>query len=645
MVSTASSKASSRVASVDGEESEYEEETTNVYARGTKVCKIITTGATNSSSDQRREYVQGSIVSINEGNRFYHVRYYGGTWDKINFDDPRIHQEVKNAKTNKDVDVDENSSSSSFAHFRRGTKVQKTIFSSGSGEEGDDDNGTRTRILYGSIDHLSVRDKTYFIRYFGREYETLKFDDPRIDKMVSDAEKTLGSKDCPTSWKAQEERNKRKERTTTIKEQRKEKQPSKRRKKRMKSRFINNIFPTLTDEQREQLHGKEIDLKDVEKYILHEEAVADYTLKKIMHQMKILVNDATDIDGGLVFHPEPIRDLSVNFAKLLVEAAAFEETHGADRSSRLIMKQSIQYLEKYQQYYYFHNISDDESSAGDNDSEDESQMEKAASRSDKSNRSTNRKITRLPSDANEAAASQSDKSRCSTKAKGMNLNEAYLTSEQVKQLVGVEIDLDDFYEHLTSSKQGSLSQRYASEISRKIFLLKEAKSLRQRIWPEGVYFRPSTNINMGNIDQIYDECSRFEASLGKIHRQSTEVKLRIVFDRLRVYQRDYYEENFGTASSPDFDDISESSAASGSPELCDSEEIIECQILIIKPQQSPSDGMTMANAIEIDDENSSNDNADDDDAEEECQIVAKQRNGTTLTLTTRRRKRDGAIWV
>ena len=208
--------------------------------------------------------------------------------------------------------------------------------------------GTKVRKNFGPYGfwdgHIFTVDTTirkYGIRFTDGDQRFYDFDDPQMDSIVDLYKKRNHSEQ---SSKKDNSRDKVEGRPP----------------KKAKS-TVRRIRGQLMDaKQREKLRGIPIDMHEFENY-LQRDGIGQQTLGRVLRTVSILLSDKgiayREWPAGVTFHPEPLRDLSVDFHQLIEDSVEFEERYGRDGSKGWLMRLPLQKLKKYQLYFYKNKLS------------------------------------------------------------------------------------------------------------------------------------------------------------------------------------------------------------------------------------------------------------------------------------------------
>jgi hypothetical protein len=206
----------------------------------------------------------------------------------------------------------------------------------------------------GEITEIDLESRLYAVTYDDGDVETFDFNEPEIDNIVRRArlhplvnqpKEVTKKKAAPKSSKTTDENK--------LAAQPTGEPPKKKRKVRRKQ------APSLTEEERSKLHRIEINVEDVEEYLINEEGMSQANVRSVIRQVRKLQSGEgvtyTPWGSDVVFCPRPLKDLGEDFRYLREEAKAFESEHGEDKGHGWLLKHPLQKLENYQIYFYQNN--------------------------------------------------------------------------------------------------------------------------------------------------------------------------------------------------------------------------------------------------------------------------------------------------
>lgn len=206
----------------------------------------------------------------------------------------------------------------------------------------------------GEITEVDLESRLYSVTYDDGDVETYDFNEPEIEKIVRRArlhpliyqpKVVKKKKAAPKSPKTNDENN--------LAAQPTGEPPKKKRKIHRKQ------APSLTEEERSKLHGIEINVEDVEEYLINEEQMSQANVKSVIRQVRRLQSGEGVTykwwGSDVVFCPRPLKDLGEDFRYLIEEAKAFELEYGEDKGHGWLLKHPLQKLENYQIYFYQNN--------------------------------------------------------------------------------------------------------------------------------------------------------------------------------------------------------------------------------------------------------------------------------------------------
>lgn len=232
--------------------------------------------------------------------------------------------------------------------------------------------GTKVRKFFkgyswfnGEITDIDLDSRLYTVMYDDGDVETFDVNAPEIEKIVHRA-RLYPLNNRPKEVKKKEAAPKS---PTTTDENKIAAQPTGEEPPKKKQKARRKQAPSLTEEERSKLHCIEINVEDVEEYLIHEEEMSQANVKSVIRQVRKLHSGegVTYKPWGddVVFCPRPLKDLGEDFRYLREEAKAFESEYGEDKGHGWLLKHPLQKLENYQIYFYLnnhHSQSEEESS-------------------------------------------------------------------------------------------------------------------------------------------------------------------------------------------------------------------------------------------------------------------------------------------
>eukprot|EP00978_Attheya_sp_CCMP212_P029657 scaffold106045_cov56-Attheya_sp.AAC.1 len=229
-----------------------------------------------------------------------------------------------------------------YYEYSVGTKVQKFF-------KGHD-------WFNGEITEIDLESRLYTVMYDDGDEETFDFDAPEIENIVWRARlhplvnrpKVVKKKKAAPKSPKTTDQNKLAAAQPPTGEP-----PKKKRKVRRKQ------APALTEEERSKLQCIEINVEDVEEYLINEEEMSQANVKSVIRQVRKLQSGEgvtyKPWGSNVVFCPRPLKDLGEDFRHLREEAKAFESEYGQDKGHGWLLKHPLQKLENYQLYFYLNN--------------------------------------------------------------------------------------------------------------------------------------------------------------------------------------------------------------------------------------------------------------------------------------------------
>ena len=112
----------------------------------------------------------------------------------------------------------------------------------------------------------------------------------------------------------------------------------------------------ITDRQRRQLDGKELDPAEFKEYLADQKGIKEKNAMEMFREVIKLKNGhgitRDDWPYGVVFHPYPIAGLNINFCQILHEAETHEGVYGKHDRQGYCLTSLISNLMEYQSYCY-----------------------------------------------------------------------------------------------------------------------------------------------------------------------------------------------------------------------------------------------------------------------------------------------------